>query len=369
VSAIELDGITKHYGSVRAVDGISCTIGQGEFVTILGPSGAGKTTLLNLIAGLIQPNAGCIRIDGHDVTRLAAARRNIGLVFQSYALFPNMTVYGNVAFPLEVRSVPRAEIERKVKDALQLVRLGGLETRRPDQLSGGQQQRVALARSIVFQPAILLLDEPLAALDRKLRDEVRLELRRVQRELDVTTILVTHDQDEALSLSDRLLVVSDGKVQQEGPPEELYLRPSSLFVADFLGAANLIQGTIRLCDGETRIAIKNGGGTMPAQAPGCSDGDEVCLLVRPERLSLTAEGAPNAPGLSATVTGCVYLGQSVRYHLELASGRELVAAATDRVPRFAPGVNVVAGWEPADVWLIPDGAVPSAAMAAPAGDM
>jgi len=328
MSTIELRQIAKDYGEVKAVAGVSCTIREGEFMTILGPSGSGKTTMLSLIAGLVRPSSGRILIGGQDVTEMPAAERNIGLVFQSYALFPNMTVAGNVAFPLEVRRLPRARIRELVGGALRLVRLDGLEDRRPTQLSGGQQQRVALARALVFQPGILLLDEPLAALDRKLRDEVRLELRRIQRTLGVTTLLVTHDQDEALSLSDRLLVLDKGEVQQIGTPDELYLRPANRFVADFLGTANL----------------------LPAEGAGAGS----VALVRPERIRLSPSGEAGGEGRPASVTESVYHGQTVRYHLRLDDGGELVAVAADRVPRFGAGARVAASWNPDDVWIIPD---------------
>jgi putative spermidine/putrescine transport system ATP-binding protein len=340
MSTIELQAISKDYGSVKAVDQVSCTIREGEFMTILGPSGSGKTTMLSLIAGLVGPSAGRILIGGHDVTEMPAAQRNLGLVFQSYALFPNMTVAGNVAFPLEVRRLPRAEIRTLVADVLRLVHLTGLEERRPAQLSGGQQQRVALARALVFKPGILLLDEPLAALDRKLRDEVRLELRRIQRTLGVTTLLVTHDQDEALSLSDRLLVLDQGIVQQIGTPDELYLRPATRFVADFLGTANLLPGGRHL----------SGPATGPAVAT--VNGHASLALVRPERIVLQPASSPD--GLPASVTESVYHGQTVRYHLRLDDGSDLVAVAADRVPRFGAGARVKATWNPDDVWIIPE---------------
>jgi ABC-type Fe3+/spermidine/putrescine transport system ATPase subunit len=351
MSAIELREVAKHYGPVRAVDEVSCGIEQGEFVTILGPSGSGKTTMLSLIAGLTDPTAGRIFIGGRDVTEMPAAQRNIGLVFQSYALFPNMTVEGNVAFPLEVRRLPRRDIVARVDEVLRLVRLTGLEGRRPSQLSGGQQQRVALARALVFEPHILLLDEPLAALDRKLRDEVRLELRRIQRALGVTTILVTHDQDEALSLSDRLLVLDHGRVQQVGTPDDLYLRPSNRFVADFLGTANLLQGVLRR--GSTGCELRlPGGATVPVGKVAAAEGEQVCALLRPERIVLHPCTTPG--GLKLTVTESVYHGQSVRYQLRLDEAHELVVVAADRVPRFAAGQGVTATWNPEDVWLIPD---------------
>lgn len=352
---IELDAVTKHFGAVRAVDNISCAIGKGEFVTILGPSGSGKTTLLSLISGISMPTSGQICLNGRDVTGVTSAQRNIGLVFQSYALFPNMNVFDNVAFPLQVRSVPQPEVRKRVEDALELVRLAGYGKRRIHQLSGGQQQRVALARAIVFEPSILLLDEPLAALDRKLRDEVRLELRRIQRELGVTTLLVTHDQDEALSLSDRLIVVNDGKLQQEGKPADVYLRPDNRFVAGFLGTANFVEGTVLHDGGATTIRL-TGGEIMPVAAGSIETGSRICIVVRPERISLDAASAAVARGrgLAATVVDTVYLGTSVRYHLRLEDQKEFVATANDQVARFAAGDAVSIAWEASGAWVLPD---------------
>jgi putative spermidine/putrescine transport system ATP-binding protein len=359
VSAIELTGIEKRYGVVRAVHDIDLVVGQGQFVTILGPSGSGKTTLLNLIAGLIEPSAGRIRIGGRDVTQLPAAQRNVGLVFQSYALFPHMTVLSNVAFPLRVRGLPRADIDRRVSAVLRLVRLSGLEHRKPHQLSGGQQQRVALARAMVFEPAVLLLDEPLAALDRKLREEVRAELRRLQRAVGVTTVLVTHDQDEALSLSDSIVVLNDGEIQQTGSPHETYLHPANRFVADFLGTANLFEGELRETGGRLGLVL-DGGQTLPVGAPSGSQGRRAWALLRPERILLRED--KNGDGVQATVTESVYHGQVVRYQLRLVDGREIVAVAADVVPRFLPDTPVWATWRPEDVWVVPEergGSIPN----------
>ena len=349
MSAIELAGIGKRYAGVTAVDDVSLTVAQGEFLTILGPSGSGKSTLLNLIAGLTAPTQGRIRIGARDVTELPSAARNVGLVFQSYALFPNMNVAANVAFPLDVRGLERAEIERRVDEALRLVRLTGLERRRPSELSGGQQQRVALARAIVFRPDILLLDEPLAALDRKLREEVRTELRRLQRVLGITTILVTHDQEEALSLSDRVVVLESGRVRQTDAPSEAYQRPRNRFVAEFLGLANLFEGRLQ-GTGAQRILRTEDGISIAVPAPGDrSDGDAIVLL-RPERLMIGGTGPDR---LSGRVTDAVFLGQMVRYHVTLANGREMVAVANDSAIRHAHGDEVTISWDPGDAWLIP----------------
>ena len=314
---IRLEGISKHYGAFKAADNVDLAVAQGEFVTILGPSGSGKTTLLSLIAGLNQPTLGRILIGGRDVTGSTPQQRNVGLVFQSYALFPHMSVFDNVAFPLRVRKTSAAEIRRRVMAALELVQLQGLAQRRPAQLSGGQQQRVALARAFVFEPDILLLDEPLGALDRKLREELQVELKQLQRRLGVTTILVTHDQEEALSLSDRVMVLDRGQVQQIAAPQEAYLRPANKFVADFLGIANFVP------------------------LPGGREG-----VIRPERIRLSRAG-----GMPATVSEAVYLGQTVRYHLA-AGERSFVAAAPFVGEPHTVGDAVGMIWDEADVWPV-----------------
>ena len=232
---LRVEGVTKRFGEVLALDGVTLAVAEGELLTILGPSGSGKTTLLKVVAGFETPDAGTVRVDGAEITALPPARRDIGMVFQNYALFPHLTVKGNVAFPLEMRNIARAEIERRVGDALALVELAGYESRLPRQLSGGQQQRVALARAIVFNPRLLLLDEPFGALDRKLRETMQLEVRRLQRRLGLTTIFITHDQEEALVLSDRIAVMNKGTIQQVATTTEIYERPANDFVADFVG--------------------------------------------------------------------------------------------------------------------------------------
>src|SRR5689334_18360931 len=350
MSNIALTSISKIYGAVRAVDGISLSVSAGEFVTILGPSGSGKSTMLGLIAGLLQPTSGSIVIDGRDVTDVPAGARNVGLVFQSYALFPNMTVFDNIAFPLEVRGLSRAQVREKVAAAVRLVRLTGLESRKPHELSGGQQQRVALARAIVFEPAILLLDEPLAALDRKLREDVRLELKRLQRSLNLTTLLVTHDQDEALSLSDRVVVLDRGRVQQVGTPSELYRRPSNRFVADFLGSANLFEGVLHRRGNEFVVMLENGA-SLPAGSAAGGEGVLISVMIRPERIRLQPRDLP--AGLDATVLECIYHGSAVRYVVRLAAGFEMMALSQDPAPVFAPGAEVKLEWSAEDLWIIP----------------
>ncbi len=347
MTAVEFIEVHKHYGPVRAVDGVSLTVAPGEFTTILGPSGSGKTTMLSLLAGIAHPDSGRISIGGRDVTWAPARARNVGLVFQSYALFPHMTVQENVAFPLRIRQLGRAEVERRVGQALELVRLGGFEKRKPSQLSGGQQQRVALARAIVFQPDILLLDEPLAALDRKLREEVRVELRRLQRELKITTILVTHDQDEALSLSDHVVVLHQGKVQQIDSPTEIYHRPRNRFVADFLGIANFLEG--EAAAGGIRLP---GGQVAPAPTGGASG--PVVGVLRPERIRL-ANGKGPAMALSGRVSEAVFLGEAVRYSIQLDSGLTLTAQTSESATHYAEGTHVTLDWDPESVWVLPPG--------------
>jgi len=323
MSDIRLDGVTRRYGTVAAADNVDLAVAQGEFVTILGPSGSGKTTLLSLIAGLNRPTAGRIFIGGRDVTEASAQERNIGLVFQSYALFPHMTVLENVLFPLGVRKITGAPARTRALEALKLVRLEGLQDRRPSQLSGGQQQRVALARAIVFKPDILLLDEPLGALDRKLREELQVELKQLQRTLGVTTLLVTHDQEEALSLSDRIMVLNHGRTQQVAAPTEAYLKPANRFVAEFLGIANFVG----LDGGRTGV-------------------------VRPERVRLEPIGVNG--GKPARIVEAIYLGQMVRYHLALDGGdaTSVVAAAPFVGRAWQAGEAVAVSWDAADIWPV-----------------
>jgi putative spermidine/putrescine transport system ATP-binding protein len=322
MSDIRLEGVTKRYGSVAAADSVDLGVAQGEFVTILGPSGSGKTTLLSLIAGLNKPTAGRIFIGGRDVTEEPAQTRNIGLVFQSYALFPHMTVLENVLFPLGVRKITGETARKLALEALKLVRLDGLQDRRPSQLSGGQQQRVALARAVVFKPDILLLDEPLGALDRKLREELQVELKQLQRTLGVTTILVTHDQEEALSLSDRIMVLNHGRTQQVAAPAEAYLRPANRFVAEFLGIANFVD----------------------------IEGGRIGL-VRPERVRLESAGVNG--GTPARVVEAIYLGQMVRYHLAPQGGGAPIVAAVPFVGKaYVAGETVAVSWDAADIWPV-----------------
>ncbi len=349
MSTIELVGVSRRYGDVTAVQATDLKIEQGELVTLLGPSGSGKSTILSMIAGLTTPSSGHIRIGGRDVTHVRPSQRNLGLVFQSYALFPHMTVFDNIAFPLSIRGLRKAEVARRVGKALDQVRLTGLQARRPSQLSGGQQQRVALARALVFEPDILLLDEPMGALDKKLREEVQLELRQLQRELGVTTVLVTHDQEEALSLSTRVVVLDHGRVQQIDTPAATYRRPRNRFVANFIGTANLFDGNLeQAADGATLVLA--GGERVPCAIEGAQTGT-ACLVVRPEHLRVLDAGAPT--GLPARVVEVVYFGQSARIHLKTVSDLAVVAVADGLQALPAPGQAVRLGWAAEHTWVMP----------------
>ncbi|WP_237213123.1 ABC transporter ATP-binding protein [Falsiroseomonas oryziterrae] len=309
--APSLQGLSKHYGSFRAVDDVSLSVERGQFLTLLGPSGSGKTTILMCVAGFVAPTSGAILLDGRDITALPPERRDFGMVFQGYALFPHMTVAENVAFPLRVRKLPTAERDAKVRAALDLVQLERFADRRPSQLSGGQQQRVALARALVFDPALLLLDEPLSALDKKLRAELQEELRALHRRVGRTFINVTHDQEEALSMSDRVAILNHGKLVQEGAPAALYERPRTRFVADFLGKSNFLTGTVReahpggfaIAVGATRVVQ-----ALDPAAPRPALGTPALLSLRPEKIALLAEGEAADNVVEGRILSWAYLG-------------------------------------------------------------
>jgi len=335
-SELLIEGVTKRFGEVVALDGVSLKVARGELLTILGPSGSGKTTLLKVVAGFETPDAGSVRAGDSDITALPPARRDIGMVFQNYALFPHLTVHGNVAFPLEMRNVPRAEIERRVAEALATVELDGYGQRLPRQLSGGQQQRVALARAIVFNPRLLLLDEPFGALDRKLRETMQLEVRRLQRKLGLTTIFITHDQEEALVLSDRIAVMNRGTIQQVATTTEIYERPANDFVADFVGESNLFHGSVS-APGEVTVD----GGRRIAVPPGTAVGQRVGLLMRPERFA--SDGANRFAG---AVVESVYLGTAFKLRLACDDGMELLVRQPARGPLPVPGARLEVAIDP-----------------------
>ncbi len=345
-----LRGLEKRYGATRALDGVSLEVVPGEFFTLLGPSGCGKTTTLRAVAGFVAPEAGDVLIRGARVNGVPPHRRHVGLVFQSYALFPHRTVRQNVAFGLRMQQTPRADIERLVREALALVQLPGHADRYPRELSGGEQQRVAVARALVTRPAVLLLDEPLGALDKKLRDHMKIELKRLQRDVGVTTIYVTHDQEEALTMSDRVAVMRAGRVEQIGAPREIYETPATVFVAGFIGNTNLLAGRSRggaavECAG---VTIATAAGATAAGAPAA--GSAVTVAVRPERIRLDDAGRRDNE-VAATVAHVVYPGETVRYLLAADGGLELQAVELGRV-RFPPGARVRAGWAAADARVL-----------------
>ncbi len=312
---LELSGIRKEYGGHVAVDNLDLTLRPEEFMTFLGPSGSGKTTTLMMVAGLQQPDRGRMVLNGTPVNRLPPYRRDIGMVFQHYALFPHMSVARNIAFPLELRGVGRAEIRRQVDDALRLVNLPAHGDRLPRELSGGQQQRVALARAMVYRPALLLMDEPLGALDKKLREQMQLEIMAVHRQRRMSVLYVTHDQEEALTMSDRIAVFNAGRVEQVGTPTELYEHPATRFVAGFVGEMNFFAGELRdSTAGLAQVDVR--GQLLPAANPhGMRPGQSVVVAVRPERMAVGV-----GPGVPATLEDVIYLGNARRYMLRLPDG-------------------------------------------------
>jgi spermidine/putrescine ABC transporter ATP-binding subunit len=352
---VQLQGVSKLYGGFHAVRTASLEVQTGEFVTLLGPSGSGKTTTLMMIAGFVAPTEGRIVIDGRDVTDQPPHRRDIGVVFQSYALFPHLTVFRNVAFPLEARRLPRREIEPRVRKALDLVKLGEFADRYPAQLSGGQQQRVALARAFVFEPPLLLMDEPLGALDKKLREHMQVELLRLKQQLNLTVIYVTHDQEEALVMSDRVVVMAEGAIQQIGPPEDLYRRPVNRFVADFIGEANILDGVVSATGREIVVDIGQG-----MQVRSAANGDvrlheRVSVVIRPECISLGPEASKCGNVFEAVVEQAIYVGEASRYVATLATGHLVCAKLQHRGGRSAlgQGDKVILGWDPEQAWIVP----------------
>ncbi|MBI2950171.1 MAG: ABC transporter ATP-binding protein [Verrucomicrobia bacterium] len=358
--ALELTNVCRRFHDVIAVDQINLSIRRGEFFSLLGPSGCGKTTLLRIIAGLDQPDAGAVSIDGKDATRIPAHRRPVNTVFQSYALFPHLNVRANVGFALQIRKTPRTETERRVNRVMELVRISELGQRRPAQLSGGQKQRVALARAIVNEPQVLLLDEPLGALDLKLRKELQVELHALQRRLGITFIYVTHDQEEALAMSDRIGVMNAGRLEQCGPVADVYERPRTRFVAQFLGACNLIAGVVRRCAegtvwtdtplGEVRAEI-------PASARPRKPGEPCTFALRPERVRLL-KGSDHMSGpntIAARIADLIYFGAETEYRLEMPGGTRLSARAMNANAgslAYRVGEEIHIQWPPSSLVLL-----------------
>ena len=351
-SSLELRSLAKAYGPQVAVREVSLKIAPGEFVSLLGPSGSGKTTTLMLIAGFVAPDAGHVLVDDVDITALPPHRRNLGMVYQHYALFPHMTVAGNIAFPLEMRGIRREEIAERVRQTLALVQLPEKDQNYPRQLSGGQQQRVALARALIFEPPILLMDEPLGALDKMLRVEMQQEIKALQRRLGITTIYVTHDQEEALSMSDRVVVMRAGGILQVAAPTELYDRPTDAFVAEFIGAANLLS-TVVVAGGATTAVRTPSGLTFTVSASDLSVGTAVSVVLRPERIRLTSESEGSGTGHAGQITDASFAGGLWRYRVLLRSGDSLIATQSNLgVAPLKAGEAVSATWSPGDAWVI-----------------
>ncbi len=360
--ALVLRGLRKLFGSAVAVDGVDLEVRRGEFLTLLGPSGSGKTTTLRIVAGFMAPTSGSVEIDGSDMTRIPPHRRDVGMVFQNYALFPHMTAAQNIAFPLQMRRRPRFEIKRRVDEALALVKLDGFGDRYPRQLSGGQQQRIALARAVVFEPRLLLMDEPLGALDRKLREALQLEILHVSRQLGATVLYVTHDQEEALVMSDRIAIFSNGQIEQLGSGEDLYDRPASLFVADFIGESNILRGRYER-DGDggwmTRGPWRWRVGQVAAERAALDSGAAAALVVRPERIRIvggTDEVPSGANAVDAAIADVLYLGSDRKYELTMPDGQR----AAVREQRDGGGARQWLSGDPVRLtWSVDDGVLVS----------
>lgn len=348
---LELDNFYKHYGHVRAVDGVSLSVDRGEFLTLLGPSGSGKTTLLMMVAGFVIPDRGRVILDGRDLTQVPPYSRGLGMVFQHYALFPHMTVFDNVAFALRMRKKPWRDIRRSVEETLALVHLEGLEKRFPSQLSGGQQQRVSLARALVYQPRLLLMDEPLGALDKKLRETMQIELKHIQQKVGITVLSVTHDQEEALTLSDRVAVMNQGRFEQVGSAHELYERPNSRFVADFIGETNFLDATVKSVNKDSMIVSSHSIHEIRVpQCSGFSAGEAIQLSVRPEKIFFASEPRMLECTTSGTISEIVYMGDTTKYYVQLRNGEVLIVKQHNREDMRQParGEQVVIGWNPAN---------------------
>ena len=350
-ASLRIADLARSYGGAQAVASVSLDIAAGEFVSLLGASGSGKTTTLMMVAGFTRPDRGEVFLDGKPITGLPPEKRGIGVVFQNYALFPHMNVARNVGFPLKMRGVAATTARAQVADALARVGLSGLDARLPGQLSGGQQQRVALARALVFEPGLLLMDEPLGALDRALRETMKGEIRRLHRELGITIVYVTHDQEEALTLSDRVVLMDRGRIVQQGRPEDLYERPANRFVAGFIGESTLIPGKVVSDQGGLALLPAAGGPPLPAHGDGVQPGQDATLLLRPEKTMVSAAGT----GLPATVQDVIYVGDISRLALQLEGGPALTARQANRADAFRAeaGMQVGVSWARQDAVLLP----------------
>ncbi|HVH76879.1 MAG TPA: ABC transporter ATP-binding protein [Stellaceae bacterium] len=355
--AIELVDLTKRYGEESVVDRIAVSIAAGEFFSLLGPSGSGKTTTLMMVAGFVRPDGGAILLDGADIAAVPPQKRGFGMVFQNYAIFPHLSVFENIAFPLRARHWANEAVAERVRWALELVQLGRFGDRHAHQLSGGQQQRVALARAIVFHPPVVLMDEPLGALDKNLRFEMQVEIKEIQQRLGMTVIYVTHDQEEAMSMSDRIAILNRGRIDQVGPPGEVYERPANPFVGRFLGEANLIEGTVAAHGDIARLVLASGAELRAPRNSSCGPGRGM-LFIRPERVEImpgtNAAGEPWANSLAGTVRRCSFLGNILRYAVDVADAEPITVDlqnAVGVVP-LPVGAPVVLRWPVADSLIL-----------------
>ena len=347
---VSLTGVTKRFGDVQAVQDVDLEVEEGEFLTLLGPSGCGKTTTLRMIAGFEYPTEGSVRIAGEEMGDRPPYKRPTGMVFQNYALFPHKTVGENVGFGLKMEGVDKEERRDRIAETLELVELGGYEDRRIDELSGGQQQRVALARSVVTEPTVLLLDEPLGALDLKLRKNMQIELKNIQEQLGITFIYVTHDQEEALTMSDKVAIINDGTLEQVGTPAEIYESPATRFVADFIGDTNLLEGTYQQ-NGDDPLLV-NGEFSLAVPQTDLEDGTDAAVSIRPERIDLANPG-PQGVGVNGTVTDVIYRGNIAKVHVDIGE-RTVVAELQNRKDAALPAVgdNCTLSWERAQARVV-----------------
>ncbi len=357
---VRLERVSKHFHDVVAVDDLTLDINRGEFFSLLGSSGCGKTTTLRMVAGLEETTSGTIYLGGRDVTNLPPFKRNVNTVFQNYALFPHLNVYDNIAFGPRRQRMPDKDVRRRVAEMLELVRLPGYERRRPNQLSGGQQQRVALGRALINHPQVLLLDEPLGALDLKLRKQMQLELKHIQTEVGITFVYVTHDQEEAMTMSDRIAVMREGRIEQLGAPEELYEQPRTSFVAGFLGISNLLSGRIAsVAGGQVEVALADGT-RIGAPATGLAEGARVELGIRPEKLRLSVEPVEGANMVRGTVQDASYVGVSTQYVISTGDENEITVYAQNMdsvgpAGQFSEGDHVIVNWRPEHGFVLPVG--------------
>jgi spermidine/putrescine ABC transporter ATP-binding subunit len=354
--SVRLENVAKQFGNVLAVDHINLAVAQGEFLTLLGPSGSGKTTTLRIIAGLEFPTEGQVYIDEKPVVDKPAYKRDLGMVFQNYALFPHMTIFENIVFPLKMKRDLKKDLVKRVQTILEAVKLSGFQTRYPRQLSGGQQQRIALARALVYEPSVLLMDEPLGALDKKLREEMQLEVKQIQERFKITTIYVTHDQSEALTMSDRIALMNNGRIEQIGSPSELYEIPVNRFVADFIGESNFFEGVLsRVERGQCEVKTSKGLTVRASIKTGIVEGQKINLTVRPERIQLNPTDQSLENLYQGVVENIVYLGDVIKYSIVLDGGEQVIVKSQNSqvlVP-YEKGRKVSLGWSLGHCFVVP----------------